>query len=78
MAPDDPESAGSAQAAPRDPFDIDWESVETQIHELRQKLNRIGTVNLDAIGEQDELVATLFELLRLPADFPVGWATGSG
>ena len=24
-------------------------------------------------GEQDELIATLFEMVRLPADFPVGW-----
>ncbi len=27
-------------------------------------------------GEDDEYIASLFELIRLPADFPVGWATG--
>ena len=37
------------------PFDIDWEAVETRIHELRAKLNRLGSVNLEAIGEQDDL-----------------------
>ncbi|MHC4561779.1 MAG: chromosome segregation protein SMC [Planctomycetota bacterium] len=33
----------------------DWESVEAEIAELRQKIDRLGNVNLDAIGEQDEL-----------------------
>lgn len=28
-------------------------------------------------GEEDELVATLFEVVRLPPDFPIGWADGS-
>lgn len=40
---------------PVDPFNIDWDAVETEIHELRTKLSRLGTVNLDAIEEQDEL-----------------------
>ncbi len=34
---------------------IDWQAVEQQINELRGKLHRIGSVNLDAIEEQDEL-----------------------
>ncbi len=54
-ATDDQQPAADDQPAASNPFDIDWESVETRIHELRQKLNRIGTVNLDAISEQDEL-----------------------
>src|SRR5262245_26443223 len=29
-------------------------------------------------GERDELIATLFEMVRLPPDFPTGWATGPG
>lgn len=33
----------------------DWDAVETQITELRQKLDRLGTVNLDAIAEQENL-----------------------
>ena len=28
-------------------------------------------------GEEEELVATLFEVVRLPPDFPIGWADGS-
>ena len=33
----------------------DWDEVETQISELRGKIERLGNVNLDAIGEQEEL-----------------------
>ncbi len=38
-----------------DESDIDWEAVETEIADLKQKLDRLGNVNLDAIEEQDEL-----------------------
>lgn len=38
-----------------DPFDIDWKTVEAEIKDLRGKIQRLGNVNLDAIGEQDEL-----------------------
>ncbi len=37
------------------PGEMDWPAVEAQIKDLRGKLDRLGTVNLDAIGEQDEL-----------------------
>ncbi len=33
-------------------FTIDWEAVETEVNELRRKLDRLGNVNLDAIDEQ--------------------------
>lgn len=33
----------------------DWAAVETEIRELRGKIERLGNVNLDAIAEQDEL-----------------------
>ena len=33
----------------------DWDAVEEEIRELRGKIERLGNVNLDAIGEQDEL-----------------------
>ena len=33
----------------------DWDAVEAEIHELRGKIERLGNVNLDAIGEQEEL-----------------------
>ncbi len=33
----------------------DWEAVKNQIAELRGRIERLGNVNLDAIGEQDEL-----------------------
>jgi chromosome segregation protein len=38
-----------------DESDQDWEAVETEIDELRQKIARLGNVNLDAINEQEEL-----------------------
>jgi len=47
--------APSTLADEADPFAIDWTWVETRIAELRTKLTRLGSVNLDAIEEQDEL-----------------------
>ncbi|MBN1125589.1 MAG: chromosome segregation protein SMC [Sedimentisphaerales bacterium] len=35
--------------------DVDWELVRKEITELRDRIDRIGNVNLDAIEEQDEL-----------------------
>ncbi len=35
--------------------ELDWPAVEQEIEELRQKIERLGNVNLDAIGEQAEL-----------------------
>ena len=34
---------------------MDWDAVAEEIKELREKIQRLGNVNLDAIGEQDEL-----------------------
>lgn len=39
----------------KDYGDQDWEAVETEINELRLKIERLGNVNLDAINEQAEL-----------------------
>jgi len=33
----------------------DWQAVAAEIQELREKIERLGNVNLDAIGEQEEL-----------------------
>ncbi len=35
--------------------DQDWEAIETEIAELRSKMDRLGSVNLDAIQELEEL-----------------------
>ncbi len=43
-------------------FDIDWQAVETEINELRGKIARLGTVNVDAIAEQDQLEGRQDEL----------------
>jgi chromosome segregation protein len=37
------------------PADMDWDAVASEIKELREKIQRLGNVNLDAIGELDEL-----------------------
>ena len=40
-----------------EPTSQDWTAVEAEIAELRQKIERLGNVNLDAIAEQEELEA---------------------
>jgi chromosome segregation protein len=37
------------------PAEMDWDAVAAEIKELKDKIARLGNVNLDAIGEQDEL-----------------------
>ena len=37
------------------PADIDWDGVGNEIKQLRERINRLGNVNLDAIGEMEEL-----------------------
>ena len=36
---------------------MDWPAVGAEIEELKQKISRLGNINLDAISEQDELEA---------------------
>ena len=51
-----------------EPKEIDWTTVEAQIKELRGKIDRLGTVNLDAIGEQTELESAHAKLGAQVAD----------
>lgn len=51
-----------------DPEEIDWERVEGQIKELRGRIDRLGSVNLDAIDEQDQLEERNEELAQQVAD----------
>jgi len=37
------------------PTDTDWDAIAEEIKVLKEKIHRLGNVNLDAIGEQDEL-----------------------
>ncbi len=57
----DDSSVNSKSEIPNSKFDtrfaIDWQAVEAQIKELRDRLDRLGNVNLEAIGEQDQLEA---------------------
>ncbi|MBV8779995.1 MAG: AAA family ATPase, partial [Phycisphaerae bacterium] len=53
-----------------EPAEMDWPAVAEEIRQLREKIQRLGNVNLDAIGECDELeerqkfLATQLEDLR--------------
>ena len=38
-----------------DPGEMDWDGVANQIKELREKIQRLGNVNVESIGEQDEM-----------------------
>jgi chromosome segregation protein len=51
-----------------DPFEIDWQAVEAEINALRGKIARLGTVNVDAIAEQDQLEGRQDELADQVSD----------
>jgi len=38
-----------------DPGETDWEAIAQEIKELREKIQRLGNVNVESIGEQDEM-----------------------
>jgi chromosome segregation protein len=38
-----------------DPGQVDWDAVAEEIRELREKIQRLGNVNVEAIDEQDEM-----------------------
>jgi chromosome segregation protein len=40
---------------PYEPAGMDWDAVANEIKELRDKIHRLGNVNVEAIDEQDEL-----------------------
>ena len=40
---------------PYQPAEMDWEAVGNEIKELREKIHRLGNVNVEAIDEQNEL-----------------------
>jgi len=42
--------------------ELDWSAVHAEIEELRQKIERLGNVNLDALAEQDDLEKRSAEL----------------
>jgi chromosome segregation protein len=49
------ESLSADGGAGYQPAETDWDAVAEEIKTLRDKIHRLGNVNLDAIGEQDEL-----------------------
>jgi chromosome segregation protein len=49
------ESFSADGGAGYQPADMNWDAVADEIKQLRDKIHRLGNVNLDAIGEQDEL-----------------------
>ena len=51
----EPEASDQAEEA-ADPFEIEWDDVRSEINTLREKIVRLGNVNLDAIEEETQLV----------------------
>ena len=49
------ESLGADSGPGYQPAETDWDAVADEIKQLRERIQRLGNVNLDAIGEQDEL-----------------------
>jgi chromosome segregation protein len=49
------ESLGADGGEGYQPADTDWDAVAEEIKQLRDKIHRLGNVNLDAISEQEEL-----------------------
>ena len=45
----------TAEGKSYDPGEMDWDAVAEEIKELRDKIHRLGNVNVESIGEQDEL-----------------------
>ncbi|HTW95578.1 MAG TPA: chromosome segregation protein SMC [Tepidisphaeraceae bacterium] len=45
----------TAEGKAYDPGQTDWEAIGAEIRELREKIHRLGNVNVEAIGEQSEL-----------------------
>jgi chromosome segregation protein len=45
-----------------EPDEIDWKTVENEIKELKGKIARLGTVNVDAIHEEEQLAGRQDEL----------------
>ncbi|MCK6456573.1 MAG: chromosome segregation protein SMC [Phycisphaerae bacterium] len=46
------------------PDEIDWDAVQSRINELKEKIERLGNVNLDAISEQDDVEKRLGFLVQ--------------
>jgi chromosome segregation protein len=53
--PADAAESADPAAAGYQPAEMDWDAVAAEIKDLREKINRLGNVNLDAIPELDEL-----------------------
>ena len=53
-APPGPPGTAPASRAYQPPA-LDWDAVAREIKDLKDKISRLGNVNLDAIGEMDEL-----------------------
>ncbi|MEO0515362.1 MAG: chromosome segregation protein SMC [Planctomycetota bacterium] len=64
-APEPITQAAAALSGAADPFNLspeDWDGIKSDIEELRGKIARLGTVNVDAIAEEDQLAGKQDEL----------------
>lgn len=60
--------AHGALDEPIDHEHFDWSGIEQRIKELREKLDRLGSVNLEAITEEDDLAEQAVRLQEQVAD----------
>ena len=61
-------SSEDGDSIARDPFDIDWPAVDAEMADLRGKIARLGSVNVDAIQEQEGLEGQHEELAEQVRD----------
>ncbi len=59
---------GESPEQANDPFALDWPVVEAEMRELRGKIQRLGSVNVDAIQEQEGLEGQHEELAEQVRD----------
>ena len=55
MQLDLPAAYAAVEGGYADPADVDWTAAGAEVKELRDKIGRLGSVNTDAIAEQQEL-----------------------
>ncbi|MCC7146994.1 MAG: chromosome segregation protein SMC [Phycisphaeraceae bacterium] len=61
-------AAHAAATEKVDPEAIDWPAIEQEMRDLRGKLERLGSVNVEAIAEQDELEERAVQMQEQVAD----------
>ena len=67
-----PRKVGDVPAEPMPQVELDWDAIAEEIRQLRDRIQRLGNVNLDAIGELEELEKRQAEYATQVADLTQG------